>query len=66
MADICVRTAEHYEHGAIFLHPNPSTLEETQRLIDAVRDRSGDRYFLMVHGDATYSVPSGSTIADFA
>lgn len=60
MADIYIRTAERYEHDAIFLHPNPDTLDETLRLIDLIRERTGDRYFLMMHGDATYSIPSGS------
>lgn len=60
IADIYLMTAEHYEHDAIFLHPNPDTLDETLRLIDLIRERSGNRYFLMLHGDATYSVPAGS------
>ena len=66
MADIFVATAERYEHSAIFLHPCPSSLEEAFRLVDEVRDRAGDRYFLMVHGDATFSVPGGEDIAGFA
>lgn len=44
MADILLATAERFEHGAIFLHPNPNTLQETFRLIDLVRGKSGDRY----------------------
>jgi len=59
MADIYIRTAETYEHDAIFIHPNPNTLDETYRLIDLIRERSGDRFFLMMHGDATYSIPDG-------
>jgi len=59
MADIYVMTAERYEHDAIFLHPNPNTMDETLRLVDLVRERIGDRYFLMIHGDATYSIPTG-------
>ncbi len=59
MASIYLMTAARYDHDAIFIHPNPNTLDETFRLIDLIRDRSGDRYFLMMHGDATYSIPSG-------
>jgi uroporphyrinogen decarboxylase len=58
--------AERYEHSAIFLHPNPSMLEETLRLIDLVRDKSGERYFLMLHGDATFSIPGGDQMAAFS
>ena len=64
MAELYIATAERYEHSAIFLHPNPGSLEETIRLIHAVRDRSGDRFFLMLHGDATMSIPSGEQMMD--
>ena len=66
MADILLATAERFEHSAIFLHPNPNTLQETFRLIDLVRGRSGDRYFLMLHGDATFGVPSGERMVEFS
>ena len=65
-ADLYIATAERYEHDAIFLHPNPGTDEEVERLIDLVRDKSGDRYFLMLHGDATYGIPDGEHMVDFA
>lgn len=66
MADIFIATAEKYQHSAIFLHPNPNTLEETLHLIDTVREKSGDTYFLMLHGDATYSIPDGERMAAFS
>ncbi|MHB0856438.1 MAG: uroporphyrinogen decarboxylase family protein [Anaerolineae bacterium] len=66
MADIYLMTAERYEHDAIFLHPNPSRLDETLRLIDLIRERSGDRYFLMLHGDATYSIPDGDSMEEWS
>jgi uroporphyrinogen decarboxylase len=62
MADIYIATAERYEHDAIFIHPNPNTLDETLRLIDLVRARSSERYLLMMHGDATYSIPDGESM----
>ena len=66
IADVFIMTARRYEHGAIFLHPNPGTEEETLRLIDLVRDKSGDEFFLMLHGDATYSIPSGTDMVAHA
>lgn len=66
MADLYIATAERFEHNAIFLHPNPDTVEETLHLIDLIRAKTGDRYFLMRHGDATFSIPSGSEMASFA
>jgi uroporphyrinogen decarboxylase len=59
MADLYLATAERFKHSAIFLHPNPDTLEEALHLIDLIRARSQDRYFLMMHGDATYAIPTG-------
>jgi len=66
IADLFIKTAERYEHSAIFLHPNPGSLDETLRLIDRVRERTGDRYFLMLHGDATFGIPSGERMSEFA
>jgi uroporphyrinogen decarboxylase len=65
MADIYIMTAERYEHSAIFLHPNPGGHDETLRLIDLVREKSGDRYFLMLHGDCTYGIPNGENMIQF-
>lgn len=66
IADIFIDIAEKYDHDAIFLHPNPGTLEELFRLIDIIRDKTGDQYFLMIHGDATYSVPGGDHMQEFS
>ncbi len=66
IADIFIATAERYEHSAIFIHPNPHSLEEIMRLVDIIRDKSGDKYFLMIHGDATYSIPSGDHMLEFS
>jgi uroporphyrinogen decarboxylase len=66
MADLYIATAERFEHSAIFLHPNPGSEEEVFRLVDLVRERSGGRYFIMMHGDATFSIPDGARMAEFA
>ena len=65
MADIYIMTAERYEHSAIFLHPNPGGHDETLRLIDLVREKSGGKYFLMLHGDCTYGIPNGENMIQF-
>lgn len=66
MADLFIRTAERFDHSAIFIHPNPDTVEETNHLVDIIRDRTGDRYFIMRHGDATFSIPDGAHMAEFS
>ena len=65
MADIFIRTAERFEQRAIFMHPNPNTVEEDIQIIDRIREQSGDRYFLLRHGDATFSIPDGTQMTEF-
>jgi uroporphyrinogen decarboxylase len=66
MAAIYLLTAERFEHTGIFIHPNPGTFDETVGMVDLLREKSGDRYFLMIHGDATFSIPSGSNMLNFS
>ena len=66
MADLYIQTAERFEHSAIFLHPNPDGEDEIIKLIDTVREKIGDKYFLMIHGDATFEIPGGDKLVDFS
>jgi uroporphyrinogen decarboxylase len=67
VADLFIAAAEKYEHSAIFIHPVPGLGEdETRRLIDVIREKSGERYFLMLHGDATWGMPDGEHMAEFS
>ncbi len=65
IAQVHIDTAERYDHAAIFLHSPLPGLEELFRLIDIVRDKTGDRYFLMIHGDPTYAMPDGENMMAF-
>ena len=65
IADIFIKTAEEYDHSAIFIHPNPTTLEEAVKMVELIREKSGDKYFLMLHGDATYEIPNGDRLVEF-
>jgi uroporphyrinogen decarboxylase len=65
MADLYIATAERFEHSAIFLHPNPDNVAETRRTVALIREKTGDRYFLMRHGDATFAIPGGNEMLDF-
>jgi uroporphyrinogen decarboxylase len=65
VADVYLATAHRFGHSAIFVQPNPDGVEETIRLIDLIRGQSGDRYFLLRHGDATFGIPDGSHMAEF-
>jgi len=66
MADVYIATAERFEHDAIFLHPNPGSEDEIMRLVDTVREKTGDRYFLLIHGDATMGIPNGNRMVEFS
>jgi hypothetical protein len=35
------------------------------RCIDLVREETGDEFFLMLHGDATYSIPDGDSMTQW-
>jgi uroporphyrinogen decarboxylase len=65
MADLYVAIAERFGHSAIFLRPNPRTGEETMRLVDLIRERSGGRFFLAKGGDATFGIPPGDQVEAF-
>ncbi|MBE0410511.1 MAG: hypothetical protein IBX69_12355, partial [Anaerolineales bacterium] len=65
MAQIYIDTAEKYQHSAIMIHPNPGTFGECARLIDLIREKSGDRFFILKHGDATYGIPDGAQMEAF-
>ena len=66
VADLHIATAERFQHSAIFLHPNPGSVEETIRLVDLIREKTGDRYFLTRHGDATFGLSDGTKMVDFS
>lgn len=65
MAEIFIMTARRYEHSAIFIHPPLSNEVDHLRLVDEIRRQSGDEFFLMMHGDATYSIPNGGDMTEF-
>ncbi len=65
-ADTFIKTAEKYNHSAILIYPNPGDFDNTVRLLQSIREKSGDKYFLMMHGDPTFSMPDGDTMFDFA
>lgn len=65
MADIYIDTAKRYNHDAIFVHPNPSDIENVKWLLSTIREKTGDEYFIVMHGDTTLSIPTGDEMMDF-
>ena len=64
-ASCFIDIAEKYEHSAIFVHPSRSDADYLKRLLEIIRERSGDQYFLMMHGDPTFSIPNGERMLEF-
>jgi len=58
--------AEKYRHDAIFVHPSVHDFNAVKRLLEIIRERTGDQYFVMMHGDSTFSIPDGSNMFDFS
>lgn len=73
MALSYIEIAEKYDHSAIFVHPNPSPIgdlpddiQATREILETIRELSGDKYFLMIHGDPTLPIPTGDTMMEFS
>lgn len=66
MADIYIDIAKKYHHDAIFVHPNPSDIDNTKWLLETIREKSGNEFFLLMHGDTTCSIPDGDHMMEFS
>ncbi len=66
MAECYISIAKKYHHSAIFVHANPADFENTVRLLQEIRDQTGDEYFLMMHGDPTLYIPDGENMMEFS
>lgn len=65
MADIYIDIAKKYHHDAIFVHPNPNDIGSVKLLLEAIREKTGNQYFLMMHGDTTCGIPDGDHMMEF-
>ena len=64
VADCFILTAEKYGHSAIFVHPCVHGFDSVKRLLEIIREKSGDEYFLMMHGDCTRPMPGGDRMTE--
>jgi uroporphyrinogen decarboxylase len=69
IVDVLIQTAERFEHDAIVI-PAPAYFWENAtelcHLIDLIRERSGDRYCLLINSDGTFDVPGGDRMVEFS
>lgn len=65
-ADLYIDVAKKYDHSAIFVHPNPGDFENTKWLLETIREKVGDEYYLTAHNDPTFEIPDGDNMIDFS
>lgn len=66
MAQLYVDIAQKYDHSAILLVGDIRGLDALREILEDIRQISGDKYFLLAHGDPTFSIPNGETMMEFA
>ena len=62
-ADLYIEVAERLDH-AIIMIVGPHEAEDIAATANHIRERVGDRYLLICHGDATFAIPSGSDMME--
>jgi uroporphyrinogen decarboxylase len=66
VADLHVAVARRYGHaGMLYRSPTGWTEDDTRLSVEHVRELSGMDYLVTLHGDATYSLPSGGDMMGF-
>ena len=65
-AEVFIQTARHYGHNAIFVHAFEGSPDALWLTATKIRELAGDEFFLMRHGDATFSIPDGQRMVEFA
>ena len=70
IAQVYVDIAKKYGHSAIFVQNEPWDIfgdpENVRRVLEAIREKTGDEYFIMMHGDPTWAIPDGEHMMDFS
>jgi uroporphyrinogen decarboxylase-like protein len=65
-AQLHIDTARAYEHDAIFVHGFSKPGDSVNLIGAKIRELTGDEFFLCRTGDATYNVPNGDRMVEFA
>ncbi len=69
VADVYVDIAKKFDHSAIFFQQpmgwnEKNNIEETIKCLELIREKSGDDFFMMIHGDATLRMPTGDDMME--
>jgi len=66
IADALIEPIRIFDHSALFVHPNPRDFDSVKRLLEIIREKTGDELFLVMHGDTTLEIPNGQNMMDFS
>ena len=66
IANTYIEIAKKYNHDAIFLQAVPGGLDNVQIVLEMIREKTGEDYFIMMHGDPTWAMPDGENMVDFS
>jgi Uroporphyrinogen-III decarboxylase len=64
VADLYIDIAKKYKHDSIFFQPVIDDLDENIRMLELIRERSKNEYFIVMHGDPTFSIPDGDNMVE--
>jgi uroporphyrinogen decarboxylase len=69
-ARLYIDIARRFEHSIIMVTTVPGPAEQAQHDLEAaikiIRDKTGDEFFIVAHGDATLGIPDGSEMEGLA
>lgn len=66
IAETYVMVADKYKHSAIFVQNSIDDFNNIVRITEKIREISGNKYFIMCHGDATHAIPDGNSMLDYS
>ena len=66
VADTYIAIGRAYDHYALHVRFPVFGFENTQWLLETIREKSGDEFFLLVYSDPTWAIPSGESMMDFS
>jgi uroporphyrinogen decarboxylase len=66
IAEVFVGFARKYGHSAIHVNAGPGGTETKIRVLELIRELSGDEFALLVYCDPTFSIPNGGEMMAFS
>ena len=70
IAQVYADIAKKYGHSAIFVQGDPWDVfqdpEIVRWVLELIREKTNDEYFIMMHGDPTWAIPDGEHMMEFS